>query len=73
MSSSIIEDLRTIGDSSDRVVLYFFFDVNDSAKQSVDKMNRSLVFQLYQHVESTRKHVEQLYSSCNNGREQPST
>ncbi|KAK5140518.1 hypothetical protein LTR32_006705, partial [Rachicladosporium monterosium] len=71
MSSSIIEDLRTVGDSSDRVVLYFFFDFNDSAKQSVDKMIRSLVFQLYQHAESTRKHVEQLYSFCNSGREQP--
>ncbi|KAK0848237.1 hypothetical protein LTS02_014143 [Friedmanniomyces endolithicus] len=73
MSSSVIEDLRTAGESSNRVVLYFFFDANDSAKQSVDKMVRSLVFQLYRHVESTRKHVEQLYSSCESGREQPST
>ncbi|KAK0308799.1 hypothetical protein LTR01_004678 [Friedmanniomyces endolithicus] len=73
MSSSVIEDLRTAGESSKRVVLYFFFDANDSAKQSVDKMVRSLVFQLYRHAESTRKHVEQLYLSCESGREQPST
>ncbi|KAK0262089.1 hypothetical protein LTS09_003513 [Friedmanniomyces endolithicus] len=73
MSSSVIEDLRTVGDSPESVVLYFFFDFRDSAKQSVEKMIRSLVFQLYQHAESTRKHVEQLYLSCRSGREQPST
>ena len=72
LSSTIIEDLQRRVDMSGQVLLYFFFDFSDSGKQSFDKMVRSLVFWLYQRV-SSQKHLDQALSSCQDGREQPST
>ena len=67
LSSTIIEDLQRSG----YIVLYFYFDFNDETKQSFEKMLRSLVWQLYQRDEISRKHLDQLYSSCNAGSAQP--
>lgn len=72
LSSAVIEDLQS-SRSRRAVVLYFYFDFNDSSKQTFEKMIRSLIFQLYQQNEASRKDVEQLMSSCSNGNEQPKT
>lgn len=47
MSSSIIEGLQMCGSSIERGGHVLSFESNDSDKQSVGKMLRSLVFQLY--------------------------
>jgi Cdc6-like AAA superfamily ATPase len=73
LSSTIIEDLRTTAILPASIVLYFYFDFNDASKQSFEKMVRSLISQLYRQHEQSRQHLHQLYSSCENGKEQPST
>ena len=67
LSSTIIEDLQESG----YIVLYFYFDFNDQSKQLFEKMIRSLISQLYQQHEKSRKHLDQLYSSCESGSKQP--
>ncbi|KAF3922268.1 hypothetical protein ABW20_dc0104245 [Dactylellina cionopaga] len=65
LSSAIIESL------SPYQPLYFFFDFNDRDKQSFDKMIRALISQLcYQRAENLPQ-LDRLYSSCNDGRQQP--
>ncbi|PKY06986.1 purine and uridine phosphorylase [Aspergillus campestris IBT 28561] len=53
-------------------VLYYFFDFNDVDKQSCDNLIRSLISQLYSRCENSRKELDKLCLSCNNGRQQPS-
>ena len=67
LSSTIIEDLQKSG----YIVLYFYFDFKDEAKQSFEKMVRSLIWQVYRHNEKSREHLDQLYSSCSAGDDQP--
>lgn len=45
LSTTVIDHLE---ESDDRLVLKFFYDFNDSSKQGLDGMLRSLAFQLYQ-------------------------
>jgi DNA replication protein DnaC len=45
LSSAIIENLRASLGS--QFVLYFYFDFNNTAKQSLQNMIRSLISQLY--------------------------
>lgn len=73
LSSTIIEDLENENTLPASDVLYFYFDFNDINKQSFEKMLRSLVSQLYQQHRPSRQHLNQLYSSCKDGKEQPST
>ncbi|KAK5747553.1 hypothetical protein LTR17_000196 [Elasticomyces elasticus] len=65
LSSAIISDLLT----AKSTVVYFFFDVNDSNKQSFDKMLRSLMFQLYKQVPAARTQLDKM---CE-GNQQPQT
>lgn len=69
LSSTIIEDLEK-RDASQKP-LYFYFDFTDTYKQSLDKMVRSLTSQLYRR-ESVQRHLHSLYSSCEDGKRQPS-
>lgn len=72
ISSAIIENLdRNISQS--RVLLYFYFNFNDTSKQSLESMIRSLISQLFHKREDTRKHLDSLFSSCNDGDRQPTT
>lgn len=73
LSSAIIEDLGEGDILLASRVLYFYFDFNDTSKQSFEKMLRSLVSQLYQQHRPSQQHLHQLYSSCKDGKEQPST
>jgi hypothetical protein len=72
LCSTIIEHLRQYEDPS-RVVLYFFFDFNDTKKQSLNELARSITTQLYSRCEYTRKDLDTLFSSCEYGRRQPTT
>ncbi|KAJ9300709.1 hypothetical protein DTO271G3_1873 [Paecilomyces variotii] len=71
LSSTIIEHLHAEADRSSEVVLEFFFDFRDINKQTVDKMTRSLIMQLYTASDISRGELEGLFSKCNNGRHQP--
>lgn len=52
------------------MVGYFYFDFNDTEKQSSKKANRSLLFQLA-HQQGRLQTLEQLYQKCGNGQQQP--
>ncbi len=72
LSSAIVENLdRNI--SHPRVLLYFYFNFNDTSKQSLESMIRSLISQLYHKRKDTWKHLDSLFSSCDDGRRQPAT
>ncbi|KAI1439483.1 hypothetical protein F5Y02DRAFT_425549 [Annulohypoxylon stygium] len=69
LSSTVIENLGyTYFDN----LLYFYFDFNDSSKQHFNNAVRLLISQLYYKREGARKHLDSLYSSCQDGRQQPS-
>lgn len=70
LSATIINHLNQQLESS-RVVLHFFFDFTDTNKQSLDQLVHSLAAQLYSRCESSRKELEILFSSCEDGRQQP--
>lgn len=65
LSSAIIENL------SPYQPLYFFFDFNDGDKQTFEKMIRALINQLCYQREENLPQLDRLYSSCNDGRQQP--
>ncbi|KAH8431512.1 uncharacterized protein LDX57_009175 [Aspergillus melleus] len=71
LSSTIIEDL------SDNItqsrIIFFYFDFNDINKQTVHGMIRSLVTQLYMKQIKARSPLDSLFSSCDNGKRQPTT
>jgi hypothetical protein len=71
LSSTVIENLETSCKASNDVLLYFYFNFNDSKKQSFDSMVRSLVFQLYHIQQTSRSYLEQLHFSCRKGHKQP--
>ena len=71
LSSTIIENvLGQTHTKPDSAVLYFYFDFNDAEKQQSEKMIRSLICQLSMYCADSVLH--NLYSSCSNGRRQPS-
>ncbi|KAL3707747.1 hypothetical protein TMatcc_005729 [Talaromyces marneffei ATCC 18224] len=70
LCAAIIEDLNQQTDLS-HIVLDFFFNFTDADKQSLDKLVRSLVAQLYSKCDKSREELERLFSSCENGHKQP--
>jgi hypothetical protein len=68
LSSTIIEHLSNVA-TPDQVLLYFYFDFNDTNKQTLEKMLRSLANQLYQGQPDARGPLEQLRGE---GQNQPS-
>lgn len=72
LSASVLEDLREFEEPGP-IILYFYFDFKDKAKQSLDGMLRSLVAQLYQLSEASQNHFRDAYFAHNNGGQQPST
>lgn len=70
LSSAVVHDLKKTSHVP-RVLLYFFFDFSDTNKQSFEKMLRTLLIQLYRQRENTRQQVDQLYTTCRKGSEQP--
>ena len=68
LSSAIIKNLDSI--LSSQPLLYFYFDFNDTSKQILDSMVRSLISQLYYKCEDTWKQLDSLFSSYIDGRRQ---
>jgi hypothetical protein len=71
LSSTIIKHLMDI--HPDQLLLYFYFDFTDAGKQTLDNVIRSLISQLYHKREDTQKLLDSLFSSCDNGRRQPTS
>lgn len=55
----------------DTMVSYFYFDFNDTDKQSSKKAIRSLLFQFALQVSDIIRKLERLYQNCSNGQHQP--
>ncbi|KAF2876225.1 heterokaryon incompatibility protein-domain-containing protein [Massariosphaeria phaeospora] len=73
LSSTIVEHLlQHCHDDTSMVTAYFYFDFNDTQKQDPELMLRSLLCQLVQRLFTVPKGVDALYSSCENGRREPS-
>jgi hypothetical protein len=53
------------------VTAYFYFDFNDTQKQDLELMLRSLLCQLLQRSVVILKGIDTLFSSCENGKRQP--
>lgn len=70
LSSAIIKHLDSTPSSQPR--LSFYFDFNDTSKQTFESMIRSLIIQLSCKNEDTWKELDSLFSSCEDGRQQPS-
>lgn len=73
LCSSVIEDLKHNSSSLSLRVLYFYFDFTDTRKQTLDGALRSLLWQASTYSGSSSRVLEKLYSSCEEGRAQPST
>ncbi|KAI1676258.1 Ankyrin repeat domain protein [Pyrenophora tritici-repentis] len=73
LSSTIIEHLlQHCHDDTSIVTAYFYFDFNDTQKQDPELMLRSLLYQLVQRSVVIPKGVNALFSSCEDGKRQPS-
>ncbi|KAJ4339413.1 hypothetical protein N0V95_007791 [Ascochyta clinopodiicola] len=72
LSSTIIKHLlQHCNDDASMVTAYFYFDFNDAQKQDPELMLRSLLCQLLQRSSMIPKGVNALFSSSNNGQQQP--
>ena len=69
LSSTIIKDLADSQPADP--LLYFYFNFNDTSKQTLESMVRSLASQLYYKRKDTRPPLDSLFSSCGDGRQQP--
>lgn len=69
LSSTIIADLE--GLQSSQPMVYFYFDFRDNAKQTLENMIRSLIYQLYAQQENWGS-LDRLFQSCRDGKTQPS-
>lgn len=69
LGSTIINHLQISVESR---LLYFYFDFNDTDKQTLDNMLRSLIHQLAHKQDAALKDLESLFSTHRNGRSQPS-
>ncbi|KAF5491713.1 Ankyrin-3 [Colletotrichum siamense] len=72
LSSTLIEDVRSTYSSA--CLAYFYFDFNDSSKQTLDSLLRSLIQQCSQKNESSKACIHDLWKSRPARRdEQPTT
>ncbi|KAJ5933712.1 hypothetical protein N7454_006041 [Penicillium verhagenii] len=71
LSAAIAENLTTQQHDPSCVVLIFYFDFNDSKKQSLNKLVCSLVTQMYSRCPSCRVDLDMLFLSCESGARQP--
>jgi len=69
LSSTIIEFLKGVTTPA-QVLLYFYFDFNDTNKQTLEVMLRSFVDQLYEGYADTRRSLDQLWESHDKGQRQ---
>lgn len=72
LSSSIIEDLEHSSSKLSLRKLYFYFDFNDTRKQTLESALRSLLWQASIYPGASAQVLAQLYDSCGRGGAQPS-
>ncbi|KND89507.1 Ankyrin repeat domain-containing protein 50 [Tolypocladium ophioglossoides CBS 100239] len=70
LTSAVITDLEK--DEGVQDPLYFYFDFTDTSKQSLEKALHSLIIQLCRKNNNVQRHLDLLYDSCQQGRQQPS-
>jgi Cdc6-like AAA superfamily ATPase len=70
LSSTIIESLKE--ELPGQPLLYFYFDFDDTSKQSLESIVRSLLRQIYYKHIDTQELLDALFSACDDGRGQPS-
>jgi len=70
LSSTIIKDLQDNG-THNQVLVYFYFDFNDTNKQSLENMARALISQISHSCEPSREHLRSLFLTCKDGSQQP--
>lgn len=70
LSVTILDHIAEINNTT---VLYFFFDFTDAKKQRLDDMLCSLIFQLSCLRPDSRRTLDSLFSSHQDGRTQPDT
>jgi NACHT domain len=72
LSSAIIKSLAKTTSES-KPLLFYYFSSTDERMQSLDNMVRSLISQLYCKRDGYMQLLDSLFSSCKDGRSQPST
>ena len=72
LNSTIVENLVQHCESgAGMVTIYFYFDFNDARKQDPELMLRSLLSQLLQASSKVPESIEDLFSACGDGQQQP--
>ncbi|KAI0289218.1 hypothetical protein BC826DRAFT_1107207 [Russula brevipes] len=71
-SSSAIEDIKNTGETTKRLVAYYYFDYKDASKRNVQGLLASLLFQLGDSSDRCWDLLYRLYTKCRDGSEQPS-
>jgi Cdc6-like AAA superfamily ATPase len=71
LSSTIIQSLHE-GITAGQLVLYFYFDFNDTGKQSLEDMARTFISQIYLQHGDLENHLHSLFTACRSGGQQPS-
>lgn len=69
LSGTILDHLRE--SATNHTVLAFFFDFNDTKKQRLEDLIRSLAIQLYHTDIETATTLDRIYASHDDGRKQP--
>lgn len=64
---------RLLSSDTNTLLLFFFFDFNDSGKQRLENLLRSLAAQLYHYGNKASRSLDDLFASHNTGKEQPDT
>ncbi|EQL01645.1 Nucleoside phosphorylase domain protein [Ophiocordyceps sinensis CO18] len=72
LTSTILDHICNFQADS-HICIWFFFDFRDKNKQHLDDLLRSLAFQLSSQCADTREQLDNLFGSCKDGKEQPST
>ncbi|KAH9962791.1 hypothetical protein BGW80DRAFT_1255534 [Lactifluus volemus] len=72
LSSAIVDDFKQSLDTRPSHMVYFFFDFKDAAKQDIRALHTSLLVQLCRQSELCFKTLFDLYSTHDQGKQQPS-
>jgi len=71
-SSTIIEDINNLREAGPTLLAYYYFDFNDSTKRDVRGLLKSLLLQLGESSGHCWTALQQLYTACRDGSDQPS-
>ena len=72
LASTVVAELQSdFQGEPDSAICYFFFDFQDTRKQHVSNMLRSLLVQLVGQSEDVISSIRQLYKACSSGLDEP--